>query len=158
MCPSCQHISNLIYWFEYHFLIWQEEYVHRKWCVRCFRRCREGEGIEIKKCNRSPTKFQFIYYPGDEVQIKVASRNVCLEADFSERPRTVYLKRCDRSESLQRFVATRGDFRGRRFEITPKTRPGWCLTQRHHPKDDEDIDIESCPTARISDTSYWNRY
>ena len=150
-------ISNLICWFDYH-LTWQEESIHREWCVRCFHDCDEGEGIEIKSCSDSPTEFQFIYFPGNETQIKVASGDVCLEADFDERPRAVYLRSCDHSESLQRFVATQGDFRGPRFEISPMTRPDRCLTQHHHPRDDEDIYIETCSRARRADTSYWNMY
>jgi hypothetical protein len=33
-----------------------------------------------------------------------------------------------------------------------------CITQRHHPKAGEEVELESCSLARTSDTSKWNRY
>jgi hypothetical protein len=31
------------------------------------------------------------------------------------------------------------------------------VTQRHHPKDGEIVEIEPCATAQKGDTSFWNR-
>jgi hypothetical protein len=46
---------------------------------------------------------------------------------------------------------------GDKFELTPVTRRDFCVTQRHHPKADEVLELEPCDlTATFSDTSFWN--
>jgi hypothetical protein len=51
-----------------------------------------------------------------------------------------------------------GSFSSRRFEISPSTSSNLCVTQRHHPKDSEEVELETCRSAASSDTSYWVKY
>lgn len=110
---------------------WQFERFERKWCLRCRSGCRSGIELRIIDCEQiSPTDFRLIQYDstGQEAQIKVSDRNLCLEADTSNN--VVFLARCDSSDAKQRFIAQGGNFLdGKRFEIVPKTKRDWCVTQ-----------------------------
>ncbi|GAX26108.1 hypothetical protein FisN_24Hh019 [Fistulifera solaris] len=137
---------------------WQNEPFERKWCMSmtCRRFCRKGSEIAIY-CNNGPTQWEFVFHGPNEVQIKVAQRNLCIQEFLYD---DLELAQCDSSNQKQRFVAARGSFDGRRFEISPKLRRGWCFTQRHHPKSGEYVNLEPCVSARRegSRTSYWNKY
>ncbi|GAX29568.1 hypothetical protein FisN_24Lh020 [Fistulifera solaris] len=136
---------------------WQNEPFERKWCMSCRGRCSAGGEIAIFDCDDSPTQWEFVSHGPNEVQIKVANRNICVE-EFPGND--LELADCDSSNQKQRFVAFGGSFNDRRFEISPKQRQGWCMTQRHHPKNNESVNVEPCVTARRdgSNTSYWNKY
>lgn len=125
--------------------------------MSCRGSCRAGNKIAIFDCDDSPTQWEFVSHGPNEVQIKVAGRDVCVE----EFPGNVLeLGTCDSNNQKQRFIAFGGSFDDRRFEVSPKHRQGWCMTQRHHPKNNESVNIETCVGARRkgSDTSYWNKY
>lgn len=117
---------------------------------------RSGE-IAIYDCDNHPTQWEFISHGPNEVQIKMANRNLCIQ-EFPQND--LELARCDGSNQKQRFVANRGSFTENRFEISPKDRLDWCFTNRHHPKTNEWVNLEPCVTARSkgSRTSYWNKY
>jgi len=134
---------------------WQEETFERKWCMKCDGRCRVDQSLMIVNCDDNPTQMEFIYR-GQEVQIKVRGTDLCMEANT--RRNSISLQSCSSSNRNQLFVAYRGGFRERRFEISPRNKLGWCLTQRHHPKAYETVLIETCGSARSADTSYWNKY
>jgi hypothetical protein len=125
--------------------------------MTCRRFCRKGSEITINDCDDSPTQWEFVSHGPNEVQIKVVQRNLCIQ-EFLEDD--LELAQCDGNNQKQRFVAGRGGFDERRFEISPKLRRGWCMTQRHHPKSGEYVNLEPCVTARRegSRTSYWNKY
>jgi hypothetical protein len=125
--------------------------------MSCRGRCSAGGEIAIFDCDDSPTQWEFVSHGPNEVQIKVADRNICVE-EFPGND--LELADCDSNNQKQRFVAFGGSFNDRRFEISPKQRQGWCMTQRHHPKNNESVNVEPCVTARRdgSNTSYWNKY
>ncbi|GAX26105.1 hypothetical protein FisN_24Hh022 [Fistulifera solaris] len=134
---------------------WQEEKKERKWCLNCKGGCNPGSEIAIYDCADSPTQWQFVSRGPNEVQIKVANRDVCIQEKAGN---DLELEKCDSSNQKQRFIASGGSFNDRRFEVSPKQRRGWCMTQRHHPRTNEAVNIEPCTTARRGDTSYWNKY
>jgi hypothetical protein len=120
--------------------------------------CGENDILIIKECDDDNTRFNFINPSADSVQIKVANEDLCLEVISDMDRRKVTLENCDTGNIYQRFIAGEmGDFSGDRFELQPIARPG-CLTQRHHPKDDEYIYLEVCEEARDDLTSFWNKY
>jgi hypothetical protein len=113
---------------------WQEEPFEREWCAAyryngnrddgyCWygkerRRCRD-EQIYIDKCrDSSRQQFRFLQYPNGEVQIRAADENRCLEMVGDE----IYLRGCDENESNQRWFAPNGDFNGRRFELSQRSK------------------------------------
>jgi len=88
------------------------------WYGRKRSSCRDDQ-IYIAKCSGDPDqKFQFLKHSGGEVQIKVASKNLCFESVGN----SVYLRSCDSNEKAQRWYAPNGDIDGRRFELSQRTR------------------------------------
>jgi len=134
---------------------WQEETFERKWCMKCNGRCQVDQSLLIVNCNDNPTQMQFIYR-GQEAQIKVRGTDLCMEANTIWN--SISLQSCSSSNRDQLFVAYRGGFDERRFEISPRNKLGWCVVQHHHPKAYENIHLETCEAARSATTSYWNKY
>ena len=143
-----------LYWQEGYF--WQEETRERKWCMKCRSNgCSNGEKLYIETCGGSSQYFNFVYLNSSgEVQIKLDGQNLCLERTSKD----IRLYSCDENDPKQRWFAKRGDFDGDKFEISQRTYSDYCITQRHHPKADEEVELEPCTLARTSDTSQWNRY
>ncbi len=148
-----QNFKLKMYWEEGYF--WQEERFERKWCMRCRGgSCSTGEKLYIEECDDSGVeKFDFDYVSNDEVLIKINGSNNCLE----RAGRDIFVRSCDSGKSLQRWWAKTGDFDESRFEISQLGATNLCVTQRHHPKPDEEVELEPCTQARESDTSFWTR-
>lgn len=141
-----------LYWDDYE---WQEENFERKWCMECRGSCDEGDKTYISKCGRSKSeRYDFVFVKGDYALIQVNGKNLC----FERKSKSIYLRKCDKNKNDQLWFAKKGDFGGDRFEISPRGLTDFCVTQRHHPKEDEEVLLETCTAARKSDTSYWNRY
>jgi hypothetical protein len=113
---------------------WQEETVEREWCAMyrydgpqgdgyCWygkerRRCRD-EQLYIDRCrDSSRQQFRFVQYSNGEVQIRAADENRCLEMVGDE----LYMRGCDERNSMQRWFSPNGDFNGRRFELSHRSR------------------------------------
>jgi hypothetical protein len=142
-----------LYWDNY---MWQEENFERKWCMECRNgSCDEGDKTYIYKCGRSTNqRYDFVFVNSDDALIRLKGQSLCLErASFD-----IYLRQCDKNKRAQQWFAKQGDFRGDRFEISPRGLTSYCVTQPHHPKEDEEVHLEKCTTARNDDTSYWVRY
>ena len=51
-----------------------------------------------------------------------------------------------------------------KFELRPYEQRNWderdayCVSQLHHPKDDEMIGMHNCRLCRIYETQYWEEY
>jgi hypothetical protein len=134
---------------------WQEEFFEREWCMKCRNSgCNLGNKIYIYECSEISERFDFVHANDDEVLIKLDGTNTCLERDFRE----IYIKACDAGNSNQRWFAKVGEFDQSRFEISLNTFSSFCITQRHHPKEDEEVLLEPCTQARHGLTSFWNRY
>ena len=148
-----------LHWREGYF--WQEETVEREWCMRCRNGCLNYSTIRIITCDESRnTQWSFIMHDtlGQEAQIRVSDQPLCMEVE-TDYPRDVFLAACDPSEEKQRFIAQGGSFlHSNSFEITSKVLPRWCLTQIHHPKEDETIFIRPCYFAQRDETSYWDKF
>lgn len=142
------------YWqYGYH---WQGERFERRWCLDCYgSNCDEGDPLILVECSEdTPTKLEFVDY-GSEFLIKIANDDLCLQLN---QDHFFYLESCSPSNSLQRFVSQNGDRNGTgRFEISPSTKSGFCLTQRHEPRRGEAVRWETCELCRTLDTSYWNK-
>lgn len=148
-----QNFKLKMYWEPGFF--WQEESIERKWCMRCRGgSCSVGEKLYIENCDYDVQRFDFSNVSNDEVLIKLNGTNRCLERLGQD----IYVRDCDSGKSLQRWWAKVGGFTEGRFELSQKSATNLCVTQRHHPKPDEEVELEPCTTARISDTSFWMRY
>lgn len=148
-----QDFKLKMYWEEGYY--WQEESFERKWCMRCRGgSCSSGDKIYIEECDDDGVeRFDFDYVNRDEVLIKINGSDRCLE----RAGRDIYVRSCDSGKSLQRWWAKTGDFDESRFEISQLGATNLCVTQRHHPKPDEEVELEPCTQARESQTSFWQR-
>eukprot|EP00339_Tiarina_fusa_P022745 CAMPEP_0117025880 /NCGR_PEP_ID=MMETSP0472-20121206/19074_1 /TAXON_ID=693140 ORGANISM="Tiarina fusus, Strain LIS" /NCGR_SAMPLE_ID=MMETSP0472 /ASSEMBLY_ACC=CAM_ASM_000603 /LENGTH=372 /DNA_ID=CAMNT_0004732719 /DNA_START=163 /DNA_END=1281 /DNA_ORIENTATION=+ len=142
-----------LYWeFGY---FWQEETFEREWCMQCRNNgCNYGNKIYITACSGNNQRFDFVPVDNTYILIQLHGTNLCFERDFKD----IFLFNCDASNDRQLWFEKAGSFSGSRFEISPKTLSNHCITQRHHPKEDEEVELEPCSQARDGETSYWNRY
>ena len=144
-----------LYWEDGYY--WQETHKETFWCMECNNPpCDEGNNIYIRPCRSSNQKFVFDHRGGNEYMLKLIDPNkgLCLNREGN----SIKIRNCDSSDSSQRWIPQRGSFDSYRFEITPKGQSSKCITQRHHPKDWEIVEIEPCALARSSDTSFWETY
>ena len=134
---------------------WQEETFDRRWCMKCRNEdCRYGDKTFIDTCSRSSSKrYDFVFVDDDDALIRLHGTNLCFEMISND----IFLYECDSANQRQYWFAQQGSFRGSRFEISPRAKQSHCVTQRHHPKFYEEVELEPCPRARDSDTSFWNR-
>lgn len=150
---SIQNFGLKLYW-EPHYM-WQEENFDRRWCMECRDgKCDYGDKTYIHTCERAISQrydFLFVDDTVNDAMIRLHGTNLCFERIFLD----IFLYDCDSSNHKQFWV---GDFRRDRFEIKPRGLGSHCVTQRHHPKFYEEVEIEPCHMARHSDTSYWTRY
>ena len=88
-----------------------------------------------------------------------ATTDLCIQAgDDVSFPRegngSLLLKPCDSTLGSQRFFGGRPT--GTAFELLPLTgNSAQCLSNHHHPRQEEQIYAQDCHLARIPDTSYW---
>lgn len=140
-----------MYW-EPHYM-WQEENFDRRWCMECRDgKCDYGDKTIIHTCERAfSQRYDFILINNDYNMIRLHGTNLCFERISMD----IFLYDCDLTNRRQHWVA---DFRRDKFEIKPLGLSSHCVTQRHHPKFYEEVEIEPCQVARSSYTSYWTRY
>jgi hypothetical protein len=115
--------------------------------------------VYISECSDDPRQtFSFEYLPGNrkEVLIQIGNglHNTCLERSG----RDIALAWCDSTSPLQRWYSPNGDFDSYRFEISQYDYSSQCVTQAHHPKEGEVVELHSCRGSRRDQTSFWNKY
>jgi Cytolethal distending toxin A/C domain len=124
----------------------------------------QPDQVYVSKCSEDPRQyFEFIRIAGNQVLFKVHGRNLCFESGPNPRPngvKQIFLRPCDPSKSSQQWFAPNGDFDGYRFEASQEENRNLCMTQDHHPKAAEVVELHSCTAARSLQhlTSYWNKY
>jgi hypothetical protein len=134
---------------------WQEETIERKWCMQCRNSgCNYGNKIYISKCGGNSQRFDFVPVVDDEVLIRLHGTNLC----FERVNKDIYMYPCDSGNFRQQWYASNGNFAGNRFAISQDGLSRYCITQRHHPKEDEEVEMEPCSQAAEGQTEYWNRY
>lgn len=155
---------------------WQEEDFERKWCMHfdyqglpgtgmCWygleRRPCNPDQIYVAKCNSDPQqRFDLILLSNNNSEdiflIQVPNKNACLEMQGN----SIFLRPCNLQNSLQQWKTLNGSLAGRRFEIVPSSRPTHCVTQAHHPKAGEVVELYKCSVARSPEhiTSFWHLY
>lgn len=164
-----------LYWQEGYY--WQEETFERNWCMRCLdnQHCQVGEPLFLGDCGNwhRSAYFDFVYFGNNVVQIELIlaeeeeevngnthddddnNNKLCLERTGS---RQVTLQECDVENSKQHWKASLGSFTGNRFEISQTLFGGveYCLTNHHHPKYGERLELYTCEETRRDTTNFWN--
>jgi len=162
---------------------WQDEPWEKWYCMACancnanifdqkcdaVNYCSNGMMLALTECrpNRGTDAAKFSLLPGnnkfglDGDQLQIANRNLCLSLVSA---RMMKLESCDASKIEQRFTGFKSEGGGA-MEIAPakvSKKDGVvverCLTQHHHPRENERIYAEICKLARISDTNLWSVY
>lgn len=152
---------------------WQDESQERQWCMmynynansnNCWYGLRKQscnqDAVYISKCSGKEPRQIFVFLrlkdndgeEEEEVLIRTASGSLCLERSKN----SVVLRKCNEKEALQRWMALKGNVNGYRFELSQKYNRNACLTQAHHPKEGEVVELHSCAASREDKTSYWN--
>ncbi|KAL3936484.1 MAG: hypothetical protein SGBAC_008204 [Bacillariaceae sp.] len=185
MMPSYSTISPdysfkvRLQWQESYF--WQEEKVERWWCLECVRCaeygggdgnqhgctsystgdegvCRKGDSIWIRDCRERGNRFNVLENRGSGFQLRVATTNLCITR---VRRRWLKVDDCDRNSMDQQFVPWE-DYN--KFELRPLEmealgeREADCISQLHHPKQDELVSLHNCRLCRIYETRHWQVY
>ena len=85
----------------------------------------------------------------------------CLQSSTATDSKDIFVVHCNRDIPGQLWKPQSGSSfsdTDSGFEITQSGKEDLCITQRHHPKQGESIKLESCETARNSQTSKWTKY
>lgn len=120
--------------------------------------CQQGDSIWIRDCRDRANRFNVLENRKSGFMLRVATTNLCITR---ERARYLKLDYCDRGRIDQQFVPWQNYDK---FELRPLTMDGWsereadCVSQLHHPKQDELISLHNCRLCRIYETRYWQVY
>jgi len=160
---------------------WQEEKVERFWCLECVRCtsygggdgnehgcrsystgdegvCQRGDSIWIRDCRSRGNRFNVLENRDSGFMLRVATTDLCVTR---ERRRWLKVDYCDRSDTNQQFVPWDNYDK---FELRPLAYKDWgereadCISQLHHPKQDELVSLHNCRLCRIYETRYWQVY
>jgi hypothetical protein len=118
-----------------------------------------SDQLYISKCSFERNQwFTFEPTPSGEVLIKLGNdKNQCWE----RLRRSIYIRTCDPNNPLQRWFALNGSLDdGDRFELSQQGFTNQCMTNAHHPKAGEVVEMHSCRASRApdSETSFWVKY
>ena len=147
-----------LYWEEGYY--WQEEDFERPWCLRCKDNfnCKEGEKLYLGYCGKWSKSAFFKFFPvdgGSKVQIVMKNLfddPLCIERNH----RQIRLQKCDFSNEFQHWIVGTSDVR--RFEIIQNVGGvQWCLSNHHHPKCGEEVEIFRCSQVQGWSTGLWNK-
>lgn len=128
---------------------WQETSKETWWCMTCASStCEKGSKIEIKNCDRNDSRQQW-YFDRNKIRSR-KNKKMCLHR-FG---RSIKLSPCTRTK-YQKWV---GQSKSEPFALQMPGNGDKCVSQHHHPKDDEDIYMESCKLARKANTDKWVVY
>lgn len=136
----------------------QEEFWEREWCMQCAGSgCDVMDRLSLYFCGDDSTWFVFrnLDTRTGQTQIQIAGSSLCIDNVGNQR---VEVHTCVDSSTRQKFVAGNGSFGGDKFELMTVFNANGCLSNHHHPKENEVIYRNDCSTVRSSNTSFWNKY
>ena len=119
--------------------------------------CRNGDLFWIKNCKRGGTKFNIVQTDSSGVMIRLDDRSLCLERSG----KYVKAKTCNKNDSDQQWASIDNI---KKFELRPlkhehlSQRDAKCISQHHHPKDEEVVSMWNCRLAESAETNYWMEY
>jgi hypothetical protein len=111
----------------------------------------KGDWLHVEICNDYNSWFVLSDRNDNVAIFRAATTNLCVRLKGYD----MRLRECDSNDILQRFT---GAFASDKFEISPVLYSDYCLTQNHHPRRGEYVEIDTCSRARRDTTSYWIMY
>jgi len=154
--------------------VWQNETFEREWCMMYNYDGYPGTGlcwygdqnltcaqdhVYVGKCIEAPQMwFTFVNVASprnglDERLIMTGDGKRC----FERKDRLLLLKPCNPYSTQQRWYALNGGFNESKFEISQLGYSSQCITNDHHPKSGEVVELHDCEFSRSeeSQTSFW---
>jgi len=158
---------------------WQNETFEREWCMMynyegypgtglCWHgdydeKCDESS-VYVGKCIDDPRMwFTFVNVTSTKKEDPVVLEYLIMTGDdqrcFERSYRSISLERCDEDNSRQRWFAPNGDFYGESFEISQLGYTNQVVTNDHHPKSGELVELHDGAASRANDsqTALWER-
>ena len=132
---------------------WQNNFDERSWCAVCNKICKAGETVRIRECDKNEEKQKWTFTNGDKM-ISAKSK-LCIDYETKE----LLLKPC--SNNRDKYQKFKGFDAKKKFQLHPFNNEKKCVSQKHHPKDNEKLKIASCRRAeennknQYDDTSHW---
>ena len=82
------------------------------------------------------------------------------ERCFQRKEREISLQKCDSNNQLQRWFALNGSLDGKKFELSQLGYTSQCITNDHHPKSGEIVELHDCEASRAADSqsSLWEKH
>jgi len=130
--------------------------------------CQEGDMFWIMGCLEGQgARFNVLENPGSGHQIRIDGTNLCMgrgapDADTGEwKRRLMQAVKCNREDVNQLWAPFPSLSK---FELRPLEHAGRseedaeCVSQLHHPKNEEVISMHGCKLSRIYETRYWEEY
>ncbi|KAL3936485.1 MAG: hypothetical protein SGBAC_008205 [Bacillariaceae sp.] len=159
---------------------WQEEKTERFWCLECVKcdeygrgdgwehgcraygsgsnnNCRNGDSLWIRDCRSRGNRFNVLQIDQKSFMLRLDNTNLCIE----RRNKHLMFRPCDENDMDQQFVPW---YDWNKFELRPLAMESWgereadCVSQLHHPKQDEVVGMHNCRLSRIYETRHWERY
>lgn len=140
-----------MYWEEGYY--WQEDVGETWWCMR-----HDSGKAEISRCDsrKSEQVMRLIMLPDGQAMIKSVELGKCIRNSRSGGQ--ARFTTCNQEDPQQLFIAQNGGWNSRHFEITKIGEEDDCLTQLHHPRNGEEIEMYDCLDERRHTTSAWELY
>lgn len=130
--------------------------------------CQEGDMFWIMGCSSGHgARFNVLENPGSGHQIRLDGTNLCMgrgapDADTGEwKRRLMQAVKCNAGDVNQLWAPFESLAK---FELRPLEHAGLteedaeCVSQLHHPKNEEVISMHGCKLSRIYETRYWEEY
>lgn len=124
------------------------------YCLDCSHRCREGDKVEIKRCNRSSEYQRWVI-----INTKLrphTKQDLCLHSDGTK---AVRVKECGSSEDLYQKWDINNFGQKFEYQQTLEDRRGrtkkYCLTTGGNPESGLNSRLVRCKDAIRGDRSYW---
>lgn len=125
---------------------WQDEGDEQFWCMQ-----QAGESVVVERCSSSYRQiWEMVYLPGGEALIKSVPYQLCLRGGGPN------LRECQEDDAAQMWIPMNGAWDGLHFELTRRGYEDFCITNPHHPRSGEAINMRGCERERNYTTSAWS--
>jgi len=145
---SDRYFMIKLYWEQGYY--WQETRSERRFCVDCSGDCRSGR-VKIRQCDYKREK-QFWRYNGGKLESKVSPGYCMSYSGSASRGEKIELKECERATKFQGILTPPNQ---NRFKWHPLGNNQLCMTNPHHPRDNEELRFNDCETAYRDETAFW---
>eukprot|EP00980_Cylindrotheca_fusiformis_P013874 scaffold3598_cov115-Cylindrotheca_fusiformis.AAC.10 len=129
--------------------------------------CGEGDMFWVDRCNGRGSEFNIVDNGDLGMQVRLAGTNLCMGRGVIDketghlRERLMKAVVCDKNDKFQQWAPIKSLSK---FELRALDDAGlpeenaMCVSQLHHPKNNEILSMYGCKNCRIYETRYWEEY